>query len=41
MRYTNHLGEYTNYNVKESAKLLDWLLANLQQSKSKTKATLQ
>lgn len=41
MRYTNHLGEYTNYNVNESAKLLDWLLANLQQSKSKTKATLQ
>lgn len=32
---------YEHYQVKEEAPLLEWLLANLKQSKSKVKATLQ
>lgn len=33
--------KYVHYVVKEQSPLLEWLLANLKQSKSKTKATLQ
>lgn len=32
---------YTNYTVRGEATLLDWLLANLKESKSKVKATLK
>ena len=32
---------YDHYEVREEALLLEWLLANLKQSKTKTKATLQ
>lgn len=34
-------GRYDRYIVREPAKLLDWLLANLQESRTKVKATLQ
>ena len=33
--------KYKHYKVKESALLLEWLLGNLSESKSKVKATLQ
>ena len=33
--------KYKHYKVTESAPLLEWLLANLNESKSKVKATLQ
>ena len=33
--------KYNHYRVTESAPLLEWLLANLKESKSKVKATLQ
>ncbi len=33
--------KYVHYVVREQSPLLEWLLANLKQSKSKTKATLQ
>ena len=34
-------GDYSHYTVKEAAPLLEWLLQNLSQSRSKIKATLQ
>ena len=37
----NREGEYDHYVVSESAPLLEWLIANVPQSKSKIKATLQ
>ena len=37
----NREGDYEHYVVKEQAPLLEWLLANLGQSRSKVKATLQ
>ena len=37
----NHEGDYEHYTVSESMPLLEWLLQNVQQSKSKIKATLQ
>ena len=42
MRHSNPYNQdkFTHYNVKGEAKLLDWLLANLGESKSKVKATL-
>ena len=33
--------KYNHYRATESAPLLEWLLANLKESKSKVKATLQ
>lgn len=33
--------QYDSYTVEEPAKLLDWLLAHLRQSRTKIKATLQ
>lgn len=33
--------KYTHYKVGEDKPLLEWLLANLKESKSKIKATLQ
>ena len=36
-----HREKYSHYIVQDEAPLLEWLLANLKQSKSKTKATLQ
>ena len=33
--------KYTHYRVGEDKPLLEWLLANLKESKSKVKATLQ
>lgn len=41
MRYNRNLNEYEHYTVQEEAPLLEWLLKNLKQSKSKVKATLQ
>ena len=44
MRYHagfNREGEYDHYVVEEPMPLLEWLLQNVQQSKSKIKATLQ
>ena len=44
MRYKvgyNREGEYEHYTVSEPLPLLEWLMANVQQSKSKIKATLQ
>ena len=35
------VGDYSHYTVKEAAPLLEWLLANVGQSRSKVKATLQ
>lgn len=37
----NRQDAYTNYTVRGEATLLDWLLANLKESKSKVKATLK
>ena len=37
----NRGGEYEHYTVQEPAPLLEWLLANVPQSKTKVKATLQ
>ena len=37
----NREGDYEHYVVKEQAPLLQWLLANVGQSRSKVKATLQ
>ena len=34
-------GDYSHYTVEEQAPLLEWLLAHLDQSRSKVKATLQ
>ena len=34
-------GDYSHYTVSEAAPLLEWLLANVAQSRSKVKATLQ
>ena len=34
-------GDYDHYTVQESAPLLEWLLSNLSESRSKIKATLQ
>ncbi len=44
MRYSadfNREGEYDHYTVAEAMPLLEWLLKNLGQSRSKVKATLQ
>ena len=42
MRYsTNQQGEYDHYEVHEQQGLLDFLLANVKQTKTKIKATLQ
>ena len=44
MRYNagyNREGEYDHYVVSEPMPLLEWLLANVPQSKTKIKATLQ
>ena len=42
MRYnTNQQGEYDHYEVREQQGLLDFLLANVKQSRTKIKATLQ
>ena len=42
MRYnTNQQGEYDHYEVREQQGLLDFLLANVKQTKTKVKATLQ
>ena len=42
MRYnTNQKGEYDHYEVREEQGLLDFLLANVKQTKTKIKATLQ
>ena len=44
MRYNagyNREGDYEHLVVNESMPLLEWLLANVQQSRSKIKATLQ
>ena len=42
MRYTNNpQTDYSHYQVAEDAPLLEWLLANLKESKTKVKATLQ
>ena len=42
MRYnTNQQGEYDHYEVREQQGLLDFLLANVKQTKTKIKATLQ
>lgn len=37
----NREGDYEHYTVSENKPLLEWLLANVNQSKSKIKATLQ
>ena len=37
----NRQDAYTNYTVRGEATLLDWLLSNLKESKSKVKATLK
>lgn len=37
----NRQDAYANYTVRGEATLLDWLLANLKESKSKVKATLK
>ena len=42
MRYTTDIkGDYSYFEVKEAQPLLEFLLANSQQSRSKVKATLQ
>ena len=44
MRYNagfNREGDYEHYTVEEPMPLLEWLLANIQQSRTKIKATLQ
>ena len=42
MRYnTNQQGEYDHYEVREQQGLLEFLLANVKQSRTKIKATLQ
>ena len=44
MRYnsdTNHEGDYAHYTVEEPMPLLEWLLKNVKQSRTKVKATLQ
>ena len=44
MRYNagnGRLGDYQHYTVSESAPLLEWLLKNVPQTRSKIKATLQ
>ena len=44
MRYNagyNREGDYDHYTVEEPKPLLEWLLANVQQSRTKIKATLQ
>ena len=44
MRYNagyNREGDYEHLVVNDSMPLLEWLLANVQQSRSKIKATLQ
>ena len=44
MRYqsgNNQEGDYDHYTVEEPKPLLEWLLANVQQSRTKIKATLQ
>ena len=44
MRYNsgqNREGDYDHYVVAEEMPLLEWLIANVPQSKSKVKATLQ
>lgn len=40
MKYTPKQGDYSHHIVNQDAPLLEWLLNNLQQSKSKIKATL-
>ena len=40
MRYNPNLHQYDTYAVKENTTLMEWLMANLQGSKSKIKATL-
>lgn len=40
MRYNPHLHEYDRYVVKDSAPLLEWLINNIKQSRTKLKATL-
>ena len=37
----NTQGDYSHYTVEEEAPLLEWLLKNVAQSRSKVKATLQ
>ena len=37
----NKIGEYKHYDVKEEQPLLEFLLANMGESRSKVKATLQ
>ena len=37
----NREGDYAHYSVDEAAPLLEWLLRNLGESRSKVKATLQ
>ena len=37
----NRGGEYEHYTVREAMPLLEWLLQNVQQTKTKIKATLQ
>ena len=37
----NTPGDYSHYTVEEAAPLLEWLLKNVQQTRSKIKATLQ
>ena len=39
--YSQQAGDYDHYTVAESAPLLEWLLANVEGSRSKVKATLQ
>lgn len=41
MKYVSPQNRYDHYVVKEQAPLLEWLLQNLKQSKTKVKATLQ
>lgn len=43
MRQTNHFQQenYVHYTVSEDCQLLDWLLANLSESKTKVKSTLK
>ena len=44
MRYNagfNREGDYEHYTVEQPMPLLEWLLANVQQSRTKIKATLQ
>lgn len=41
MKYNNKKGYYAHFTVTETQPLLQWLLSNLSQSKSKIKSTLQ